>query len=171
MAIQSSLTGHLVFSTLHTNDAAGAVTRLLDLGLEPYLVAGSLLGVVAQRLIRRVCEDCRKEVTLPEKDRAPWGLTNSPLRMTTYVAHGCGKCHQTGYVDRVGIFELLPVTEAIHDLITLNPKGREIVKAARREGMTTLREDAVRKLREGSTTVDEVLRVTHAASTDVQEGV
>jgi type II secretory ATPase GspE/PulE/Tfp pilus assembly ATPase PilB-like protein len=128
------------------------------------------LGVVAQRLIRRVCANCRTEATLPEKDRASWGLTNSPERKTAFVAHGCGECHQTGYIDRVGIFELLPVTEAIHDLITLNPKGREIVKAARREGMTTLREDAVRKLREGATTVDEVLRVTHAASMDVAEG-
>ena len=161
MAIQSSLTGHLVFSTLHTNDAAGAVARLLDLGIEPYLVAGSLLGVLAQRLIRRVCSECRVERSLSHEDMRDVGLPEDHLETRVYEAAGCVECHHSGYRDRVGVFELLRVDEELHDLIATSPKSRAVKQAACRCGMTTLREDAVRKLLAGITMAEEVLRVTH----------
>lgn len=160
MAIQSSLTGHLVFSTLHTNDAAGAVTRLTDLGVEPYLVAGSLLGVLAQRLIRCVCKACRVPRELLPADAASLGLGPDALSKLVFDARGCASCHQTGYHDRLGVFEMLTLDEPMHDLITGSPKSSAIKQAARKSGMTTLREDAVRKLLAGVTTVEEVLRVT-----------
>lgn len=162
MAIQSSLTGHLVFSTLHTNDAAGAVARLLDLGIEPYLVAGSLLGVLAQRLVRRVCTHCRVERGLLEQDLRNLQLPNDSLRRHVYEAPGCSNCQDTGYRDRVGIFELLRINDELHDLITTSPKSRALKQAARRFGMTTLRDDAVGKLMAGVTTVEEIQRVTQA---------
>jgi general secretion pathway protein E len=159
MAIQSSLTGHLVFSTLHTNDAAGAIARLMDLGVESYLVAGSLLGVLAQRLLRKVCVHCRRgrELTTAEGDAfsiAPGSLV--------YDAVGCTECQHTGYHDRVGIFEFLRVTERLHDLLATNPKSSAIKSAARGERMRTLREDAVAKMLAGLTTLEEVMRMTHS---------
>ncbi|MCC7291872.1 MAG: Flp pilus assembly complex ATPase component TadA [Phycisphaerales bacterium] len=159
MAIQSSLTGHLVFSTLHTNDAAGAVTRLIDLGVEPYLVAGSLLGVVAQRLIRCVCPECRVERPLTAEDAAVLA-GGERIAGAVFDAGGCTACHETGYRDRIGVFEMLTVDEAVHALVTAHPKSSALKQAARKGGMTTLREDAVRKLLAGLTTVEEVLRVT-----------
>ncbi len=162
MAIQSSLTGHLVFSTLHTNDAPGAVARLLDLGVEPYLVAGSVLGVLAQRLVRRVCPHCAKRRVLTEADRAALGLAAEHREVAVFDRVGCGRCNQTGYRDRLGVFELLIVGDELQELITSSPPGKSIKAAARRNGMTTLREDAVRKLLAGLTTMEEVFRVTHA---------
>lgn len=126
MAIQSSLTGHLVFSTLHTNDAAGAVTRLTDLGVEPYLVAGSLLGVLAQRLIRCVCKTCRVPRELLPADAASLGLGPDALSKLVFDARGCASCHQTGYHDRLGVFEMLTLDEPMHDLITGSPKSSAI---------------------------------------------
>jgi len=162
MAIQSSLTGHLVFSTLHTNDAPGAVARLLDLGVEPYLVAGSVLGVLAQRLVRRVCSECARTRPLTEADRVALQLGDSPEPARIFEAVGCEKCHRTGYRDRVGVFELLLVTDELQGLITTHPQSKAIKAAARRSGMTTLREDAVQKALAGATTVEEVLRATNA---------
>ncbi len=160
MAIQSSLTGHLVFSTLHTNDSAGAIARLLDLGIEPYLVAGSLLGVIAQRLVRRVCPHCR----VPHKvhDADAQALRLAPDRRDVFNASRCSLCHETGYYDRVGIYETLVINEELHDLIVSHPKTRLLKAAARRAGMTTLREEAVQKLVAGVTTVDEVLAITNS---------
>ena len=160
MAIQSSLTGHLVFSTLHTNDAAGAVTRLMDLGVEPYLVAGSLLGVLAQRLVRCVCPHCRAPRKAEALDLTALGLSADSLGRTIYDAAGCPTCHDTGYHDRIGVFELLRMSEALHDVVATNPRSSALKRAAREGGMTTLREDAVRKVLMGITTVEEVLRVT-----------
>jgi len=160
MAVQSSLTGHLVFSTLHTNDAAGAVSRLLDLDVEAHLVAGSLLGVLAQRLVRRVCGTCATSEPITSAQREFLGTTGAALNGNVRTAVGCPECHKTGYLDRVGIFELLRVTDEFHDLICAKPKSRDIKSAAVKSGMTTLRQDAVRKLESGVTTIDEVLRVT-----------
>ena len=159
IAVQASLTGHLVFSTLHTNDAPGALTRLVDMGVEPYLVSSSLEAIVAQRLIRLLCEDCKKEMKQSEieilrkryKDYIPEKL---------YVPVGCKKCQSSGYVGRVGIFELLIVSEDVRTLLLQNATPRDIRQKAMSEGMRSLRQDARRYLEQGITSFEEVLRVT-----------
>lgn len=167
MAIQSALTGHLVFSTLHTNDAAGAVARLLDLGVEPYLVASSLLGVMAQRLVRRVCPNCRKEITPTRDDLLRWNMTESVFissdrktKRQAWRGDGCNDCLQTGYRERDGIFELLTVNEPIRELILQQEKSSSIKTLAIENGMATLRSGAMEKAWAGLTTMDEVARVT-----------
>ncbi len=159
IAIQASLTGHLVFSTLHTNDAPGALTRLVDMGVEPYLVASSLEAVIAQRLIRLICEDCR--VKLPQKEvevlRSQYkGMIPDEL----YRGTGCKKCQGTGYYGRVGIFEQMIVSEDVRNLLVANASSRDIRQQAAKEGMKSLRDDVCRYLGAGKTTVEEVLRVT-----------
>ncbi len=136
------------------------MTRLTDLGVEPYLVAGSLLGVIAQRLIRCVCKACGVPRELQLADAESIGLGGEALGKPIVDARGCSSCHQTGYRDRLGVFEMLTVDEAMHDLVTVSPKSSAIKQAARKAGMTTLREDAIRKVLAGVTTVEEVLRVT-----------
>jgi len=159
IAVQASLTGHLVFSTLHTNDAPGALTRLVDMGVEPYLVASSLEAVLAQRLVRVLCPKCKAEDTsgkaVAVKERI--GLTNDqPL----YRAVGCRECRQTGYHGRRGVFEMMDLNEEIRQLILRNCSSGEIREAAGRNGMTSLSESGWRLVAEGVTTVDEVFRVT-----------
>jgi general secretion pathway protein E len=146
IAVQASLTGHLVLATLHTNDAASAVTRLADMGVEPYLLASSLLGILAQRLVRRLCPACKEERI--EEGRSTW----HPV--------GCEKCGQTGYAGRRGVYELLLIDEEIRPLIHRNAADAEILVAGRAAGMRTLREDANRWLASGLTSYEEVLRVT-----------
>ncbi len=160
MAIQSSMTGHLVFSTLHTNDAAGAVTRLLDLGIEPFLVASSLAAVLAQRLLRVVCPECRTSAALTEEDRLMLNIARE--KAGTSVAHrnGCESCGGTGYSGREGIFELLEVDETIRELIIGRAKSSAIKQRAMAAGMTTLRQQAVVKLLNGQTTVQELSRTS-----------
>jgi type II secretory ATPase GspE/PulE/Tfp pilus assembly ATPase PilB-like protein len=160
IAVRSALTGHLVLSTLHTNDAAGALPRLIDMRIEPFLLASAMLGVVAQRLVRRVCDKCKQPVT-PPADLAQ-ALQIDPARGKFQHGKGCSACSGTGYRGRVGIFEVLDVDEEIQSLITLRAPAEEIARAARRAGMRTLREDAVRKAAEGVTTLEEALRVTKA---------
>ncbi len=157
VAIQAALTGHLIFSTLHTNDAPGAVARLLDMGLESFLVASSLAGIVAQRLVRLICPKC-KETYQP----APHVVRETPLEGASKLARGkgCAACQQTGYKGRVGIFELLRVTEEIKNAIVTKQPAYLIREVARRGGMRTLREDGLAKVRAGLTTMEEVLRVT-----------
>lgn len=159
MAVQSSLTGHLVFSTLHTNDAAGAVTRLLDLGIEPYLVASSLLAVLAQRLVRVLCPNCRQREPLDRSAVQALRLDSSLLGALVGAKRGCDQCAETGYRGRKGIFELLIVDEVIRGLITSRAKASEIKTKAIGRGMTTLREDGVNKFLSGETTIEEVSRV------------
>jgi general secretion pathway protein E len=159
IAIQAALTGHLVFSTLHTNDAAGAVSRLLEMGVEDYLLASSLLGVLAQRLVRRVCPKCRRPVELgAEVLREIAGGNGSDL--VVYEGPGCEDCSQTGYRGRSGIFEFLLVTDTTRQLILKRASADLIRDAAVKQGMRTLREDGWRTVREGVTTVAEVVRVT-----------
>jgi len=164
MAIQSSLTGHLVFSTLHTNDSAGAVSRLLDLGVEPYLVSSSLIAIMAQRLVRRVCPDCREPSTptAHELDQLGLGTPEKNKDARFYVGKGCEKCFQTGYRGRTGIYELMLVTDEIQELIYQRATAGSIKKLALQSGMQTLRMDGARKALAGITTVAEVLRVTQA---------
>ena len=159
IAVQASLTGHLVFSTLHTNDAPGALTRLVDMGIEPYLVASSLEAVLAQRLVRLICPHCREGFRAAEVGAAPaaFGAKGPDL---LYRGRGCRQCQGTGYHGRMGIFELMPITEDIRALILVRASAGEIRKKAMEHGMSILRDDGWRHVLEGRTTIEEVLRVT-----------
>jgi len=163
MAIQSSLTGHLVFSTLHTNDSAGAVSRLLDLGVEPYLVSSSLIAIIAQRLVRKVCPDCKEPVEPAPHELRELGLGSSGTDGNGgkfFVGRGCERCFQTGYRGRTGIYEMMLISEEIQNLIYKRETAGTIKKIALDAGMQTLRMDGARKMLAGITTVSEVLRVT-----------
>jgi general secretion pathway protein E len=163
MAIQSSLTGHLVFSTLHTNDAAGAVTRLLDLGVEPYLVSSSLIAIIAQRLVRRVCPDCKQPAQPTAHELQELGLNpQNSADATFFVGAGCERCFNTGYRGRTGIYEVMLINEQVQDLIYKQETAGTIKRRALEAGMQTLRMDGARKALAGITTVAEVLRVTQA---------
>ena len=159
-AIQASLTGHLVFSTLHTNDAAGAYTRLVDMGVEPFLVSSTVEAVMAQRLVRRLCEHCKQPYRPPRNELPPdfpWDdLKGEPV----YRPVGCRQCRNLGYSGRVGIYELLVTTEEVRRLAHDNASSWKLKKAAVQDGMTTLRMDGWRKVVSGMTSVDEVARVT-----------
>jgi general secretion pathway protein E/type IV pilus assembly protein PilB len=161
-AIQASLTGHLVFSTLHTNDAPSAYTRLVDMGVEPFLVASTVEAVMAQRLVRTLCAKCR-EAFEPKQDDLPkdfpWEAYQQRGR-PLYAPKGCRACRQLGFVGRQGIFELCVTTDNVRQLAHDRASSWEIRQAARSGGMRTLREDAWLKVLAGITTVDEVLRVT-----------
>jgi type IV pilus assembly protein PilB len=161
IAVEASLTGHLVFSTLHTNDAAGAVTRLIDMGIEPYLVSSTLEAVIGQRLVRRVCADCKQPYAPDDDLLGSLGLSRSDVGdRQFYVGEGCVSCNDTGYRGRVGIYEYLPVTEAIRNLINERQPTLVIRQKAIEQGMMTMREDGIRKVLDGYTTVEEVRRYT-----------
>ena len=164
MAIQSSLTGHLVFSTLHTNDSAGAVTRLLDLGVEPYLVSSSLIAIIAQRLVRRICPGCKKpsQPTAQELSELGLGTLEENKDAHFYVGAGCERCFKTGYRGRTGIYEVMLLNEKLQDLVYKRETAGTIKRMALEAGMQTLRMDGARKVLAGMTTVAEVLRVTQA---------
>jgi general secretion pathway protein E len=164
IAIQASLTGHLVFSTVHTNDSSGAVTRLVDMGVEPFLVASSLTAVLAQRLVRRLCSVCRAAHTPSAEELAEIGMTPEQVLKAgsppVYRAVGCPSCGQTGYRGRTGIYEFLPVDDDIRMLAIKNVDSNTIKKQAVKRGMTTLLDDGARKVLAGETTIAEVLSVT-----------
>lgn len=162
IAVQAALTGHLVFSTLHTNDAAGAISRLLEMGVQDYLLSSSLLGVLAQRLVRRLCVQCRREIPFAGvvAEEPDLKLRNGSVPQTVWEAVGCDACSGTGYFGRVGIFELLPVNSEITKIIVQRADAGSIRAAAVRQGMQPLREDGWEKVRHGVTTLAEVLRVT-----------
>jgi general secretion pathway protein E/type IV pilus assembly protein PilB len=159
IAVQASLTGHLVFSTLHTNDAPGALTRLVDMGVEPYLVASSLEAVLAQRLVRVLCPHCKQEDTSPAAQALKAQL-EFPANVPIYRAVGCRECRQTGYFGRRAIFEWMDSNNEIRQMILKNSSADQLREAARRESMRTLSEDGWRLVRLGVTTAEEVLRVT-----------
>ncbi len=155
MAIESALTGHLVFSTLHTNDAAGAFPRLLEMGLEPFLVATAIKGVLAQRLVRRICQECKGEdTTIDPGLRKDLGI---PSDVKFYRGRGCNKCDTTGYRGRVGIFEFLVPSEEVRNLILKRASGDEIKRVCLAQGMSTLRMDGMDKARAGITTLEQIL--------------
>jgi general secretion pathway protein E len=161
-AVQSALTGHLVFSTLHTNDSASAITRLNELGIEPFLIASTLVGVIAQRLVRKICPHCKIETYLGPVEL---GALHIPLKdenqkVRVFKGAGCLDCRSTGYLGRTGVFEVLPVTPKIVKLIREQADAARILKAAREDGMMLLRECALKKLGEGVTSYEEVIRVT-----------
>ena len=158
MAIRSALTGHLVFSTLHTNDAAGAIPRLLDMGMEPFLIASSLIGIIAQRLIRLICTKC-KEPAEPEEEILKL-LNTKRGAQSFYRSKGCKECNYTGYKGRIAVFEMLLISPKIKKLIIERADSNIILEAACEEGMTTLYQDALQRALQGKTTIEEVLRVT-----------
>ena len=163
MAIQSSLTGHLVFSTLHTNDSAGAVSRLLDLGVEPYLVSSSLIAIIAQRLVRKVCPDCKEPVKPSPVELRELGLSKMDEDSGQFfVGKGCERCFQTGYRGRTGVYEMMLIDSEIQNQIYKRESAGAIKRNALDAGLKTLRMDGARKVLDGITTISEVLRVTQA---------
>lgn len=161
IAVNASLTGHLVFSTLHTNDAPSAVTRLIDIGVKPFLVASSTQAIMAQRLVRKICKKCREEFAPQEAELRMLGPAAEQMSSATlYKGAGCGECNMTGYRGRAGIFEVLRVNEEIRHMIYEEVSSTELRARARELGMHTLREDGLRKVLNGMTTLEEVLRVT-----------
>jgi type II secretory ATPase GspE/PulE/Tfp pilus assembly ATPase PilB-like protein len=166
IAIRAALTGHQVFSTLHTNDSAGAVTRLLDMGIEAFLIASSLDGVLAQRLVRRICNHCRTTTSVSDAIREKLSSLGQPsLQQNFHHGTGCEECGNTGYRGRIGIFELLPIDTPLRDLI-LQKRSTEEMKQLAHKRMTTLFQDAMQKATDGTTSLDEVLRV---AAVDLTE--
>jgi len=165
MAIHASLTGHLVFSTLHTNDSAGAMTRLLDMGIEPYLVSSSVIAVMAQRLVRLICPQCKEEYRPDARTLSEIGLTEDDLRGHSICRGvGCEECNGRGYLGRTGIYELLIVDQKVQGLVVGRTDSNIIKLEARKNGMVTLREDGLRKVLAGVTTLEEVLRMSREES-------
>lgn len=168
IAIEAALTGHLVLSTLHTNDAPSVATRLIDMGIEPFLIASSLIGATAQRLARKICPDCKQPYVPPASALEGLGLsTRGKLEeVTFYKGTGCAKCGGTGYKGRTGIHEMMKVDDELRRLILHKASARDISQAARSHGMRTLLEDALVKAREGIITLEEVLRVVSTVESD-----
>ncbi len=161
VAIQAALTGHLVLSTLHTNDAVGTVTRLTDMGVEPFLLASTLEAVLAQRLVRRLCRQCRTPYAPSDADLQQVGLDRATLAGRPFFKpHGCAQCNQTGYLSRTGLFEWLRLTEPMRELVLQQAPTRRIQQLAVAQGMQTLREHGVAKLLEGETSLEEIIRHT-----------
>jgi type IV pilus assembly protein PilB len=167
MGIQASLTGHLVFSTLHTNDAPGAITRMVDIGVPAYLVAGSVIGVMAQRLVRVVCSKCKQPFTPTEAQMEVAGITPEMAASATFMKGvGCSHCNKSGYRGRIGIYELMQMTSKVRELAFAGATTVEIRKAAVKGGMTTLYDDGIYKVLQGITTLDEVFRVSKREQVD-----
>jgi len=161
VAIQSALTGHLVFSTVHTNDAAGAITRLQEMEIESFLISSALLGVLAQRLVRVICTHCKESCPIDPEALLELGIDDSSTK-NAFQGKGCDHCNETGYRGRTGIYELLVIDDEIRKLILAHASTQEIRERAMQLGMTTLRQDGWRKIMEGITTVEEIIRVTHS---------
>ncbi len=163
IAIRAALTGHLVFSTLHTNDSPSTVARLVDMGIPPFLVSSSLLLIVAQRLARRVCQDCKEPYDADESALVPYGHVPTGIGPTSfYKGKGCQNCNFTGMKGRIAVYEMMPVTDEVRDLILHNAPVSDLAAAAKTNGMKTLRQAGLLKVLEGTTTIEEVLRVTVA---------
>ena len=163
IAIRAALTGHLVFSTLHTNDSPSTVARLVDMGIPPFLVSSSLLLIVAQRLARRVCQDCKEPYDADESALVPYGHVPTGIGPTSfYKGKGCQNCNFTGMKGRIAVYEMMPVTDDVRDLILHNAPVSDLAAAAKTHGMKTLRQAGLLKVLEGTTTIEEVLRVTVA---------
>jgi type IV pilus assembly protein PilB len=161
IATEASLTGHLVFSTLHTNDAPSAITRLLDIGIKPFLVASALRSIMAQRLVRTICQHCKEPYRPPQSEIRLLGpLAAKVKELEFFRGHGCSRCSLTGYLGRAGIFEIFLIDDEIQKMIFDKKPANELRVRARELGMRTLREDGLRKVMSGLTTLDEVLRVT-----------
>jgi type IV pilus assembly protein PilB len=160
IAVQAALTGHLVLSTIHTNDAPSTATRLADMGVEPFLISASMVGALAQRLARRICANCKEEYEPAPEILRRFGFDHKDHpEVKFYKGRGCDKCRQTGYKGRMGVYELMRVNEELADMIVRRAPVSELKEAARVAGMDTLQEDGFRKAKDGMTTVEEVMRV------------
>jgi type IV pilus assembly protein PilB len=165
MGIQASLTGHLVFSTLHTNDAPGAVTRMIDMGVPAYLVAGSVIGILAQRLVRVVCSKCKQPYTPPDRDVRAAGITPEQAASANFMkGRGCNQCGNSGYRGRLGIFEFMTMSSKLREMTFQGAPTQDIRREAISAGMTTLYDDGIRKVLEGTTTIEEIFRVAKQSS-------
>ena len=163
IAIKAALTGHLVLSTLHTNDAPSTISRLMNMGIEPFLVATSVNLIQAQRLIRRICKDCKVEQPTPPEAMMEVGFTSEEsTKLKTYKGKGCSTCNNTGYKGRIGLYEVMEVTDEIRELILIGASALELRKKAIDDGMISLRESGLHKIRSGVTTIEEVVRETVA---------
>jgi type IV pilus assembly protein PilB len=161
IAVKAALTGHLVLSTLHTNDAPSAITRLLNMGIEPFLVASSVILILAQRLLRRICVHCKADLVVPAEALVEVGLTpEEAASITCYKGNGCEACSGTGYKGRIAIYEVMTVSPDLRDMVLRGGSALEIKRGAVRDGMRTLRMSGLEKLKEGITTIEEVVRVT-----------
>jgi type IV pilus assembly protein PilB len=162
IAVQAALTGHLVLSTLHTNDAPSSITRLINIGVEPYLISSALNAVLAQRLVRKICKECRDEWE-PSEEMKEFLALQGFAGQKMYKGKGCDRCRKTGYTGRLGIYEMLVMDDSLRDMVTRNPDVVQFRKLCRERGLVTLREDGFDKVMKGLTTVDEILRVTENA--------
>ena len=162
IAVQAALTGHLVLSTLHTNDAPASITRLINIGVEPYLISSAVNAILAQRLVRKICSNCKEQFT-PSDEMREFLTLQGFAEATTFKGKGCDRCRKTGYTGRLGIYELLVMDDGLRDMVTGNPDVNQLRKLCRERGLVTLREDGFRKVIKGLTTVDEILRVTENA--------
>jgi len=160
IAIQAALTGHLVFSTLHTNDSFGALTRLVDMGIEPFLVSSSVMAVLAQRLVRVLCTDCREPHTPSASELNRIGLTPAQCSRPIYRAKGCRACRNTGYRGRSAVHELMVVDDDVRDLVMKKADASSIRRVCTSKGMKILRQDGAERVLAGQTTIEELLRVT-----------
>ena len=164
ISIQSALTGHLIFSTLHTNDAASAITRLVDMRIKPYLTAYTVQGILAQRLVRTICPSCREVYKPSDEERKLLSLTSEIAgAFELYRGRGCPDCHKTGFKGRIGIFELLMITDEIREMILDNASSSAICRKAKELELKTLKEDGLEKVKKGWTSIEEVMRVTQDA--------
>jgi type IV pilus assembly protein PilB len=165
IAIEAALTGHLVLSTLHTNDAVSAVMRLSDMGIEPFLISSTVIGVIAQRLARRICPDCKESYTASASTLRRFGFSfeDEDQQVTLYRGRGCDTCRGKGFKGRLGIYELFKLNEEIQDLIVRRAPLADLKVAAKAAGMKEMREDGLRKVLNGDTTPDEVMRVVFTA--------
>lgn len=159
--MQASLTGHMVFSTLHTNDAPSTITRLRDMGVPPFLITATVEAILAQRLVRRICTNCKEEVVPSSDVLADLELTSDKIAgKSFYRGRGCEKCNRTGYRGRLGLYELMVITDEMRDMIMRNASTEELRNTAKRSGMVMLRESGLEGLFEGLTTAEEVIRET-----------
>jgi type IV pilus assembly protein PilB len=171
LAVHAALTGHLVFSTLHTNNSIGAMPRMIDMGIEPFLLVASINVVAAQRLVRKICPDCKAEAEFPKgfKEEIEKSFATIPesyftdidrKNLKTYKGKGCEKCEHTGYRGRFGIFEVLPVTNEMQDLVIAKANASKVYEVGSKIGMITMKQDGYIKVLRGETTVEEIIRVT-----------
>jgi type IV pilus assembly protein PilB len=160
IAVQAALTGHLVLSTLHTNDAPSSITRLINIGVEPYLISAAVNTVLAQRLVRRICPECKEPFRTDDADMNEFLETHGFNPDNIFKGKGCARCRNTGYRGRVGIYELLVLDDVARDLVVRNPNVTELRRICKERGMISLREDGLQKVAAGLTTVEEVLSAT-----------
>jgi type IV pilus assembly protein PilB len=162
IAVKASITGHLVVSTLHTNDAASSISRLMDMGIEPFLISASVVGVIAQRLVRRLCTKCREKVLATEEEKAILNV-NIHEELYVYKEKGCHICANTGYIGRIGVYEILPIDQSIRQIINQRGTSDDIRSRALDQGLKTIRENSKRLVLNGTTTVEEMIRISYGA--------